>query len=105
MVNSFSYTLEEPHDNQLPEAIYNDDAIYDDQSVQIRPPTISHHGLDCDGTVYVESTDAVCYADVHFNIDGTDYDQRIMNVPYQDAERLPLYIQYFLNDQDRQLSA
>lgn len=60
-------------------------------------------GLPCDGTVSVSQSDAVCFADVKYTINGTDYEQKIMNVPYTDATRTALYLDYFVNDQAAQL--
>ncbi len=58
-------------------------------------------GLPCDGTVTITQDDAVCYADVTYVVNNTQYEQNIMNVPYEDAERTVLYLSYFVNDQDR----
>jgi len=93
-------------------------AVYDSDGVTIVTPATpgspeipaipgspAVYGLPCDGTVYVESTDAVCYADVVYTINGTQYEQNIMNVPFQDSARLPLYIVYFINNQAAQLAA
>lgn len=80
MANSFTYTLGDPHDNQL------DDL-----------------GLPCDGTVTITADDAVSYAEITFTINGRSYIQKIMNVPYQDTDRTNLYLQYFVNDQEKQL--
>lgn len=75
-----TYTLGAQHDNQL-----------------------GAGGLPCDGTVTVGPADAVCYADVTYDVNGVQYEQTIMNVPFQDATRLPLYITYFINNQASQL--
>lgn len=114
---SYTYVLGKPHDNQLPRPTYNQDgvprtnAILDGDGnivtpeVPAIPPTINTHSLPCDGTVFVDDTDAVCYADITYVIDGVTYEQNIMNVPYLDATRLPLYLQYFVNNQAIQLGA
>ncbi len=78
----YTYVLGDPHDNQL-----------------------DGNGLPCDGTVSVRNSDPVCYATVTFSYAGNGYEQKIMNVPYQDADRLPLYLDYFVNDQCSQLGA
>lgn len=81
-MNQYSYTLLEQHENTLPEA-----------------------GLTCDGTVTILPTDAVCYALVSLFINGKLLaPQKIMNVPFQDDTKLPLYLTYFMNDQASQQS-
>lgn len=99
---SYSYQLQEPHGNSLPADSYVDDEGFpcaaDAEGAVYRP------GLPCDGTVHVTSTDDVCYALISFIVNGAlQPPQRIMNVPYKDATRLPLYMQYFVNDQARQI--
>ena len=80
MENQYSYTLLEPHDNMLPE-----------------------EGLACDGTVTILPSDAVCYALISVIVNGKLLaPQKIMNVPFQDAVKLPLYLTYFMNDQAKQ---
>lgn len=76
-----SYTLGPVHDNQ-----------------------INGSGLPCDGTVTITQDDTVCYANVVYVVNGTQYEQNIMNVPFQDSDRTDLYIQYFVNDQDKRMN-
>lgn len=80
MTNLYSYQLQEQHANTLSAP------------------------LPCDDTVQVLPSDQVCYALVAYIINGNLYPpQRIMNVPFQDNVRMPLYFQYFVNNQALQL--
>lgn len=101
---SYTYILGAQHDNQLPLDNWADS---NGAPCTWNAPGAAYvsGGLPCDGTVYVSSGDSVCYANVKYIIDGVSYKQNIMNVPFQDALRLPLYFQYFVNNQVVQLSA
>lgn len=116
---TYTYALGAAHDNQLPATSFEDedgvpcshDAAVDDQGSALPAgyPKYTSGGLPCDGTVYVGDADDVCYATVTYTVGGTgQYDgavtQKIMNVPYLDATRLPLYMAYFVNDQVTQMT-
>lgn len=79
-ITQYAYTLMPQEDNRLPA-----------------------EGLPCDGTVTILPSDAVCRALISFSINGELFPpQMIMNVPFQDEDKMALYMQYFVNDQARQ---
>lgn len=116
---TYSYVLGATHDNQLPPDYFQDqndvqcawNATTDNVGGPLPAgyPKYISGGLPCDDTVYVSDSDQVCYATATYTVSGTgQYDgpvtQRIMNVPYADPTRLRLYMEYFVNDQVRQLT-